>query len=99
MCLRRNTQSATVRTNSHIGTGMVFHMKTYQNCVNDPWEDLSKMCQYHRKMVSKCSHYLLDMSMTHTRNINIWKRSRCGPVHIGFLRLRNWLGPVKVQTS
>jgi hypothetical protein len=25
--------------------------------------------------------------------------NRCGPVHIGFLRLRNRLGPVKVQTS
>ena len=25
--------------------------------------------------------------------------NRCGLVHISFLRLRNWLGPVKVQTS
>jgi len=55
------------------------------DCVNNPWEDLSKMCQYHRKMVSKCSHYLLDMSMTHTRNINIWKRSR-------WRHISNWVG-------
>ena len=25
--------------------------------------------------------------------------NRCGLVHISFLRLRNWLGPVKVQTG
>ena len=86
MCLCQNAQSVTVRTNSHIGTGMVFHTKTYQNCVNDPWAYLLKICQYHKKMVSKCSYHLLDVSMTHTRrNINIWKWSR-------WRHVSNWVG-------
>ena len=64
-------QTATVRTNSHIGTGMVFPMTTYWKCVNNLWEYLLK---YHKKTVSRCSHHLLDVSMTHSRrNVNIWK--------------------------
>src|SRR6266545_7523875 len=52
------------------------------------------------------SGFLTPRAIDRDRNRSFYFRipkktgpNRCGPVHIGFLRLRNRLGPVKVQTS
>jgi len=52
------------------------------------------------------SGFLTSRAFNRDRNWSFYFRkvkktgpNQCGPVHIGFLRLQDWLGPVKVQTS